>query len=127
MDTKDFQKMLDGQTHEIERYMGALKESFEDQVRGVAEAVAMTRESLERMLDAHDKKLDSHTEMIGGLMIDMEIVKSDVGILKSDVSVLKSDMGIVKSDVSTIKEGMKKKVDYEEFVLLKSKFEKAIA
>ena len=159
MDTKEFQKMLDGQTRdinlqiselkghfdiksqEIERYMGALKESFEDQVKGVAEAVTMTRESLERRLDSHDKKLDSHTEMIGNLMIDMEIVKSDVGTLKSDVGTLKSDVGtlrsdmeIVKSDVGTlksdvgvIKEAMKKKVGYEEFSSLKSKFEKTVA
>lgn len=63
MNEKDFQKMLDGQSQRIERY-------------------------------------------IRTLIIDMEIVKSDVGELK---------------------EGMKKKVDYEEFVSLKSKFEKAIA
>ncbi|MDO8604684.1 MAG: hypothetical protein Q7K40_04825 [bacterium] len=141
METKDFQKMLDGQAQQIERYMGVLKEDFESQLKGVADAVVMTRDVLE-------KRLDTHTEMIGNLMEDMAVVKSDVSNLKEDMAVVKSDvsnlmedmaivkadvasltedMAVVKSDVGDIKDEIKRKVDYEEFVSLKTKFEKAMA
>ena len=58
-----------------------------------------------------DLKLNSHTEMIGGLA-------EDVSVLKTDVSVLKEDMSIVKTDICLIKGDLKQKVDYKEFTIL---------
>ena len=50
------------------------------------------------------KTLDSHTEMIGNLAVDMTIVKRDIEIIKTDIEFIKG--------------GLKKKVDAEEFSML---------
>ena len=52
---------------------------------------------IKKTLDSHSAKLDSHTEMIGNLTVNLEIVKNDVEF---------------------IKQGMKRKVDAEEFSAL---------
>ncbi len=93
-----------------------------------------------------NKKLDSHTEMIEELSSDMKIVKatlvshtetlkSHTETLKSHTETLKShtemigqnaeaiskvaiDVDIIKTNVEFVKEGMKKKVDYDEFLAL---------
>lgn len=46
------------------------------------------------------KKLDAHTEMIGNLAVDMQVVKSDIELIKS---------------------GLRKKVDVEEFEVLEKR------
>ena len=78
---------------EIKRYTGALSEEFKGQVRVIAE------QHLDLKKDITDvkKTLDSHTEMIGKLAVDMEIVKTNVETIKGD---------------------LKKKVDYDEFLKL---------
>ncbi|MBI3632105.1 MAG: hypothetical protein HY225_01520 [Candidatus Vogelbacteria bacterium] len=49
------------------------------------------------ILSSHSEKLDSHTEMIGSIKTDVEIIKEDVAFLKN---------------------GIKRKVDAEEFSAL---------
>lgn len=71
---------------EIERYLGALNEMHSENLKGI-------RESFQIL----NRKLDSHTEMIGTLM--------------EDSAILKNDMQIVKKE-------LKKKVDYDEFLSL---------
>ena len=106
---------------DIKRYIGALSENFTKQVGGVAEqwlgvkkdtgkikeilnthTEILQRHSLilnhhTEILDSHTETLDSHTEMIGKLMIDTAIIKEDIEFLKG---------------------GMKRKVDYDEFLAL---------
>ena len=106
---------------DMKRYVGALSENFTKQVGGVAEqwlgvkkdtgeikGILNTHtEILQRhglilnhhteILESHDKTLNSHTEMIGKLMTDMTIIKEDIEFLKG---------------------GMKRKVDYDEFLAL---------
>lgn len=71
---------------DIKRYTGALSENFKGQVKVIAEQYGDIT-----------KKLDSHTEMIGKLAVDVEVIKANVEFLKGS---------------------LKKKVDYEEFLAL---------
>ncbi len=64
----------------------------------------------ERFVDVN-RKLDSHTEMIGKVAEDLGVVKSDLDIVKSDIEIMKSDIGIIKTD-------LKQKVDRSEFAVL---------
>lgn len=77
---------------EIKHYLGALNEMHGENLKGI-------REGFEIL----NKKLDSHTEMIGSLMEDMTIVKEDVSVIKSD---------------------LKKRVDYDEFLSLVRRVQK---
>jgi hypothetical protein len=85
---------------DTERYLGALNEMHGQTLKAINENFVLV-----------NRKLDSHSEMIGEM-------KEDVTVLKEDVSILKSDMKIVKEDISSIKVDLKKKVDYDEFFSL---------
>ena len=91
---------------EMERYLGALNEMHSENLKGINENFVLV-----------NKKLDSHTEMIGNLA-------EDVSTLKTDVSELKEDMQIVKGDISIIKSDLKKRVDYDEFMALVRRVQK---
>lgn len=77
---------------EMKRYLGALAETHNEHLKGIKEG-----------FNVINNKLDGHTEMIGSLMENMEIVKEDV---------------------STIKRDLKKKVDYDEFISLVRRVQK---
>lgn len=86
---KGLKSILNEQREEYQRYLGVMYENFESRVRLIAEQqVGMM------------KKLDSHTEMIGGVMINIERIKTDVEFIKSS---------------------LKKKVDAEEFEALEKR------
>ena len=74
---------------DMKRHVGALSEEFQGRVKAVAEQFGGLNE-----------KLDSHTEMIGKLVVDMDIVKTNVEFMK---------------------DSLKKKVDYEKFTLLENR------
>ena len=106
---------------DMKRYIGALSENFTKQVGGVAEQwLGVKKDTVEikeilnthteilqrhglilnhhtEILESHDKTLNSHTEMIGKVMLDMTILKEDMEFLKG---------------------GIKRKVDYDEFLAL---------
>ena len=84
---------------EMKHYLDASAEIYNENLKGIREGFIVV-----------NRKLDSHTEMIG--------------ILMQDVSVLKSDMVIVKEDVSVIKTDLRKKVDYDEFLSLVKRVQK---
>lgn len=71
---------------DIKRYIGIVSEDFQGQVKVISEQYGDIT-----------KKLDSHTEMIGRMAEDIEVIKANVEFLKG---------------------GMKKKVDYDEFLAL---------
>ena len=91
---------------EMKRYLGALSETHNEHLKGIREDSIII-----------NRKLDSHTKMIGVLM-------EDTSELKSDVSELKSDMIIVKEDLSVIKGDLKRKVDYDDFLSLVRRVQK---
>src|SRR3989344_5088191 len=78
---------------DMKRYIGALSEKFTKQVGGVAEQWLGVKKDTSEIKEI----LNTHTEMIGKLMTDMTIIKEDMEFLKG---------------------GLKRKVDYDEFLAL---------
>jgi len=85
---------------DLGRYIGVLHEEHMGALKAMGEQFV----DVNRRFDGIDKKLDSHTEMIGKLTVDLEVVKSDVEIIKSDIGIIKTDL--------------KQKVDRTEFAIL---------
>lgn len=94
-------------TSEVKRYLGALSENFTHQVKGIAEQYTDLKKDISKI----NKTVESHTEMIGKILVDVTVVKEDASVLKKDVSVIKGDISLIKND-------LKQKVDREEFALL---------
>ena len=85
---------------EMKRYLGSLAEIHDENLKAVKEGFYVINRKLDEhtvMLSGHGKTLKSHTEMIGSLMEDISILKNDTQIIKG---------------------GLKKKVDYDEFLSL---------
>lgn len=55
---------------------------------------------------------------LGIVKQDVQIIKVDLEVVKMDVQTTKVDIEIIKGDVEFIKNGMKKKVDVDEFAAL---------
>ncbi|MEO8637328.1 MAG: hypothetical protein ABI430_00305 [Candidatus Taylorbacteria bacterium] len=87
-------------TDEVKRYIGAVSEDFRDQVKGISEQFT----GLNLKIDKIQGTVDSHTEIIGELKVDVTILKEDMSVLKEDVGVLKKDVGVLKEDVGILKE-----------------------
>ncbi len=60
---------------DVKGYIGFVTENFTDQIRAVAEQISGIYE-----------RQDAHTEMIGGIKEDMEVVMTNIEIIKSDLS-----------------------------------------
>jgi cell division FtsZ-interacting protein ZapD len=91
---------------EMKHYLGVLNEMHGENLKGIREGFEILNKKFDRQektLDSHTKILSSHTEMIGSLMENMEIIKGDI---------------------STIKGGLKKKVDYDDFLSLVRRVQK---
>ena len=80
---------LKKQTEEIKRHNDVLYEKFEEKIDVVSEGWDITKE-----------KVDATFEMVGGMKMDMEVVKSDI---------------------SFIKNSLKQKVDKDEFISLEKR------
>jgi len=104
--TPKFSKDVKYTPEEMGRYLGALNEVHGETLKGIKENFIIV-----------NKKLDSHSEMMGALTVD-------VSVLKTDVSTLKSNMTIVKEDLSVIKSDLKRKVDYDDFLSLVRRVQK---
>ena len=72
-------------TSDMKRYLGALNETHNEHLKGIKEGFILI-----------NKKLDSHTEMIGVLMEDVSVMKTD----------------------------LKRRVDYDEFLSLVRRVQK---
>lgn len=75
------------------RRLGVLIEHMDDKIGLVSEQYG----DINKKLDLQVKILNSHTEMIGSMKVDVEIIKSDIEFIKRD---------------------LKKKVDIDEFSAL---------
>ena len=99
------------------RHLGVLVERVNDDVKLVAEQYG----DIKKDTNTIKTTLNSHTEMIGDLMIGLEIVKEDLGIVKGDVKTTKIDIEIIKTDIELIKNSIKKKIDIDEFAALEKR------
>ncbi|HEY4508254.1 MAG TPA: hypothetical protein VJJ55_01205 [Candidatus Paceibacterota bacterium] len=82
---------------ELKRYLGALHEEHMDGLKAMGEQFADV-----------NRKLDSHTEMIGGLAVRMTSMEQKIVHMEMSIAVMQEDIGFIKS-------GMKRKVDQDEF------------
>jgi len=96
---------------DVGRYLGALSEEFQGRVRALAEITlgldkkmengfSKTENSFSKVENSFSEMRDtmkSHTEMIGAVATDVEIIKQDIEFLKG---------------------GFRKKTDYDEFLTL---------
>jgi peptidoglycan hydrolase CwlO-like protein len=73
---ENLKKILKEQGEETRRYLGALSEDFHSQVEAIAEQYGDI-----------NKKLDGHTEMIGSMKVDLEIIKTDVEFIKNSLKI----------------------------------------
>jgi len=101
--------------------LGVLIEHVDSSVGLIAEQQG----DIKKDISGIKKTLNTHTEMIGELKVDLEIVKGDVKttkddleIVKKDVKTTKVDIEIIKTDIEFIKNSIKKKVDIDEFAAL---------
>jgi len=86
---KKLKEVLKDQREEYQRYLKVVAENFSSQVKVIGEQYGSIQE-----------RLNEHTEMIGSIMENMEVIKSDVEIIKNS---------------------LKKKVDLEEFAMLEKR------
>jgi len=96
---KKTKKDIDAKT-EI-RHLGVLMENMGDDVKLIAEQYGDIKNDIKNVKNV----LDEHTEMIGNLMIDIQIIKTDVEFIKTS---------------------LKKKIDIEEFAALERRVSRFI-
>jgi hypothetical protein len=78
---------------EVKRYLGVLSEDFQHKVSAIGEQVSRVHNDVKEV----KRVVDGHTEMIGKLMVNVEVIKGDILEIKTD---------------------LKQKVDRSEFVRL---------
>lgn len=86
--------------------LGAMMENMGDHIKILAENYTDLNKKFGK-IDKIKQTQEYHSEMIAGIAVNLETVKSDVEI--------------VKSDVGLIKNSIKRKVDVEEFEALEKR------
>ena len=105
--SKEIAAVLKPYNAEIRRHMSALSEDFQGRVKVVAEQFGGLNGKIDRLQDT----VDSHAEMFGKIQHTIDAHTEMIGILMVDVST-------IKANVEFLKGGLKKKVDYDEFLAL---------
>lgn len=107
-------KLKEDSDEDLKRYIGGLKEDFQHGLSAVAEQYL----GVQRTLDEHGRKLDSHREMIGELKVDMAMVKEEQ---KEHLRILNQHSKDLSEIKSTLSDGADKKsvieLDKRVFVL----------
>ncbi len=93
MTKKELDTMQFHSDSDVKRYIGFVTESHRDEFKVLSENIQGLDEKMEQRFGEVEKKLDSHSEMIGRLLIDVDEIKS----------------------------GMRQKIDREEFTKLEKR------
>ena len=64
---------------------------------------AMTKPTLETILERINSLGDNVEGQISGLRRDFDYLRTDVGLLKTDVGLLKTDVGLLKTDFAALR------------------------
>jgi len=131
----EVQKLIKTSREETGRYLGALEENFQHGLSAVAEQFLSVKETL----DEHGRKLDSHTEMIGELKVDVTMIREELDehgrtlhehskVLKEHSKVLKehskilndqsATLGSHSKDLAEIKDSLREKADRKSLIEL---------
>ena len=62
---------------EVKRYLGSLSEDFQHRVSGIGEQFLGLNKKLDDHVGSITKRLDTHTEMIGHLLLDVQEIKNE--------------------------------------------------
>ena len=73
MNKKEIADILKPYNQDIKRHMGALSEDFQNKVKVVAELVL----DIKKTVDSHTEIINSHTEMLGNILVRLEEVKEE--------------------------------------------------
>ncbi len=92
---------------DMKRYLGAMEEFNADRFKAIQEYLP----SINKKLDDHSRVFETHTEMMGNIAIKIGHIELRIGHLELALEAVKEDIGLIKN-------GMKRKVDYEEFEAL---------
>jgi hypothetical protein len=115
--SEDFQRHLDGHAKQSERNIGALSEDFQHKVSAIAEQFgsihADTKET-RALVGAQERLLNLHTLMLSGQAETLKAHTEMIGQLMEDVNVMKGDIQEIKTD-------FKQKVDRTEFARLEKR------
>ncbi|HBT81555.1 MAG: hypothetical protein A3H73_03210 [Candidatus Taylorbacteria bacterium RIFCSPLOWO2_02_FULL_50_120] len=68
-------------SEDLKRYLGILHEEHMRAIKGMGEHFI----EISRRFDRVERTQESHTEMIGQMKEDIEVIKSDIGIIKTDL------------------------------------------
>jgi DNA-binding transcriptional MerR regulator len=90
---EEYKKHTDYKIEEVKKHFDVLKEDID----GKFDLIIEGHESHDKKFDLIEAKLDSHTEMIGSMQVNLEIIKNDIEIIKTS---------------------LRKKVDLEDFEVL---------
>lgn len=95
----------------MKRYLGALHEDHMEGLKAIRE----------QFIDVN-RKLDSHTEMIGDLAVRMGgveerlvLVEERIGKVEERLSAIDARLGVMQEDIDFMKSNLKRKIDQEEF------------
>ena len=102
---------------DVKRYIGFVAENFQDKVSAVAEQFL-----------GLNGKVDSLTDVVGELKVDMTQIKNEMHhvhrVLDAHtemIGAMMEDIEVVKSNVELLKSGMRIKVDYPDFEALEKR------
>ena len=123
-ESKKIKVKKESHTEEIKRYIGAVTEDFQHKVSAIAEQVSGFQEKFDKEMEEVKAKQDMQTEMIGGMAVDIEILKEDIKEVKSDIVELKTDMKEVKNILKD-KADIKKVVSFDSRLSHVEKMQKA--
>jgi chromosome segregation ATPase len=108
--------------------VGVLVEEFTSKVTLVAEqyldikkdtsSIKEDISSIKEDVEIIKIKVDKNTDDIEAIKINVSKNTDDIEAIKINVSKNTDDIEAIKTDVEFIKDGLKKKVDYDEFVVL---------
>ena len=110
-------EILKEQREEFQGYIGTLGESFESQVKILAESVLGIQQqliALREMVAVNTKRIEIIREMVVSNAENIEIIREMVARNAENIE-------IMKADIQFIKQSFKRKVDLEEFESLEKR------
>ena len=120
------EQILSKQSQDFQRYVGVAIESFESQVKLIAESMMGIQSQLVAIRDM----VARNTEDIEEMRINIRINTEDIAVMKKDVSKNTEDISEIKENMGIVRSVLKGKAAHDEFALLERrvlKLEKTVS
>jgi len=112
--TQETEKLMKEIKEEFKRHTDILLEKFEDQVKVVAEGF----EILSGKIDHLTTRVDKVETRLDGVETRLDGVETRLDGVETRLDRVETNIEIIKTDIEFIKNGLKRKVDAEEFEAL---------